>query len=68
MAVTMKNGVIWDVTPCGSCKNRRFSSVVITCLQTIQPYLHPKLETSLCSLAIYNPTLAPSHSPLHPKF
>jgi hypothetical protein len=24
MAVTMKNGVIWDVTLCGSCKNRRF--------------------------------------------
>jgi hypothetical protein len=22
-AVTMKNGVFWDVTPCGSCKNRR---------------------------------------------
>jgi hypothetical protein len=22
-AVTMKN-VLWDVTPCGSCKNRRF--------------------------------------------
>jgi hypothetical protein len=22
--VTMKNSVIWDVTPCGSCKNRRF--------------------------------------------
>jgi hypothetical protein len=20
-AVTMKNGVLWDVTPCGSCKN-----------------------------------------------
>jgi hypothetical protein len=20
----LKNGVIWDVTPCGSCKNRRF--------------------------------------------
>jgi hypothetical protein len=20
----MKNGVIWDVTPCGFCKNRRF--------------------------------------------
>jgi hypothetical protein len=20
----MKNAVIWDVTPCGSCKNRRF--------------------------------------------
>jgi hypothetical protein len=23
-AVTMKNGVCWDVTLCGSCKNRRF--------------------------------------------
>jgi hypothetical protein len=22
--VTMKNGVFWDVTPCGSCKNRPF--------------------------------------------
>jgi hypothetical protein len=22
--VTMKNSVFWDVTPCGSCKNRRF--------------------------------------------
>jgi hypothetical protein len=20
-AVPMKNGVLWDVTPCGSCKN-----------------------------------------------
>jgi hypothetical protein len=24
MAVTVKNDVFWDVTPCGSCKNRRF--------------------------------------------
>jgi hypothetical protein len=23
-AVTMKNGVFWHVTTCGSCKNRRF--------------------------------------------
>jgi hypothetical protein len=23
-AVPMKNAVFWDVTPCGSCKNRRF--------------------------------------------
>jgi hypothetical protein len=23
-AVTMKTGVFWDVTPCDSCKNRRF--------------------------------------------
>jgi hypothetical protein len=24
MAMNMKNGVFWDVTPRGSCKNRRF--------------------------------------------
>jgi hypothetical protein len=23
-AVTMKNGIFWDVTLCDSCKNRRF--------------------------------------------
>jgi hypothetical protein len=23
-AVTMNNGVFWDVTPCGPCKNGRF--------------------------------------------
>jgi hypothetical protein len=23
-AVTVKNGVFWDVTSCGSCQNRRF--------------------------------------------
>jgi hypothetical protein len=23
-ANTKNNGVFWDVTPCGSCKNRRF--------------------------------------------
>jgi hypothetical protein len=22
--LAVKNGVLWDVTPCGSCKNRRF--------------------------------------------
>jgi hypothetical protein len=26
-AVTMKNGVFWDVTPCGSCKNRHFRGI-----------------------------------------
>jgi hypothetical protein len=23
-AVTMKNGVFWDIKPCGCCKNRHF--------------------------------------------
>jgi hypothetical protein len=27
MAVTMKNGVFWDVTPCGSCKNQHFGGI-----------------------------------------
>jgi hypothetical protein len=26
-AATMKNGILWDVTPCGSCKNRRFGGI-----------------------------------------
>jgi hypothetical protein len=26
-AVTMKNGVLCDVAPCGSCKNRRFGGI-----------------------------------------
>jgi hypothetical protein len=25
--VTMKNGVFWNVTPCGSCKNIRFGGI-----------------------------------------
>jgi hypothetical protein len=28
-AVTMKNGVFWDVTPRGSCKNRRFGGTLM---------------------------------------
>jgi hypothetical protein len=27
-AVTMKKGVFWDVTPCDSCKNRRFGGTL----------------------------------------
>jgi hypothetical protein len=30
MAVTMKNGVFWDVTPCGPCKKRRFGELSIS--------------------------------------
>jgi hypothetical protein len=28
-AVTMKNAVFWDVTPCGSCKNRPFGGTYL---------------------------------------
>jgi hypothetical protein len=33
-AVTMKNGVFWDVMPCGSCKNRRFGELGTTLAAT----------------------------------
>jgi hypothetical protein len=26
----MKNGVFWDVTPCGSCKNRSVRRLLVT--------------------------------------
>jgi hypothetical protein len=26
-AMAMKNAVFWDVTPCGSCKNRHFGGI-----------------------------------------
>jgi hypothetical protein len=28
-AVTMKNGVFWDITQCDSCKNRRFGGTQV---------------------------------------
>jgi hypothetical protein len=37
MAVTMKNGVVWDVTPCGSCKNRRFGGTWRLLHQNVVP-------------------------------
>jgi hypothetical protein len=27
MVVTMKNGALWDVMPCGSCKNQHFGGL-----------------------------------------
>jgi hypothetical protein len=35
MVVTMKNGVFWDVTPCGSCKNRILLHIHIVNMQYI---------------------------------
>jgi hypothetical protein len=29
MVVTMKNAILWDVMPCGSCKNRHFGANVV---------------------------------------
>jgi hypothetical protein len=41
MAVTMKNDVFWDVTPCGSCKNRSFGGT-----------LHKAFLCSMCRLLV----------------
>jgi hypothetical protein len=38
-AVTMSNGVVWDVKPCGSCKNRRFGGTVTSNRRSVRRLL-----------------------------
>jgi hypothetical protein len=53
----MKNGVFWDVTRCGSCKNRRFGGtwrlvrrfLVTASVVRISPILVPLMKVVLCS-------------------
>jgi hypothetical protein len=35
----MKNGVFWDVTPSGSCKNRRFGGVTASIISSVRRLL-----------------------------
>jgi hypothetical protein len=35
LGTTLKNGVFWDVTPCGSCKNRLLYMLFYTLLYTV---------------------------------
>jgi hypothetical protein len=37
--VELKNGVFWDVTPCGSCKNRRFGAYQVVFLRSLRRLL-----------------------------
>jgi hypothetical protein len=46
MAVTMKNGVFWDVTPCGSCKMRR---LLVTAIVPSSPVLVTLMKEALSS-------------------
>jgi hypothetical protein len=39
MAVTMKNAVFWDVTPCGSCTSSQRASVACYCFFPSSPIL-----------------------------
>jgi hypothetical protein len=49
----MKNGVFWDVMPCGSCKNRRFGSLcqllVTTSVVPSSPILVTLMKKALSS-------------------
>jgi hypothetical protein len=36
--VNMKNGVFWDATPCGSCKNRRFGGLRASIIRVTRIY------------------------------
>jgi hypothetical protein len=49
-AVTMKNAFFWDVTPCGSCKNRRFGG---SCHLHLQGRKHPRAKKSVSSWLTY---------------
>jgi hypothetical protein len=40
-AATMKNGVFWDVTQCGSCKNQRNRLLVTASVLILQRFLSP---------------------------
>jgi hypothetical protein len=52
----MKNGVFWDVTPCGSCKNRRFGGAllvaasVVPCSQILVTLMKEALGSSETSV------------------
>jgi hypothetical protein len=47
-AVTMKNGVFWDVAQCGSCKNRRFGGTNRLLHQGISSQCMSVASSSLC--------------------
>jgi hypothetical protein len=49
--LSFKNGVFWDVTPCGSCKNRRFRGTYLHLLQgekKLADSCHPD-DKAICS-------------------
>jgi hypothetical protein len=47
----MKNRLFWDVTPCGSCKNRRFGGTSSPILVTLMMEAQSSSETSVITRA-----------------
>jgi hypothetical protein len=47
--VTMKNGVFWDVTPHGSCKNRHFGGLVTASVVPSSPIFVTLMKEALRS-------------------
>jgi hypothetical protein len=51
----MKNAAFWDVTPCGSCKNRRYSYTIrLVSVQLATSFLKPECNFwgSVCILSL----------------
>jgi hypothetical protein len=46
VTVTMKNAVFWDVTSCGSCKNRHFASIITVTRLVLQLLVTANLPSS----------------------
>jgi hypothetical protein len=46
----MKNGLFWDVTPCGSCKNQRVTPSVVPSLQILVILMMEALSSSETSV------------------
>jgi hypothetical protein len=47
----MKNGIFWDVTPCSSCKNRRFGGTLLVTANVVpsSPILDTLMKEALSS-------------------
>jgi hypothetical protein len=60
-AVAMKNGVFWDVPPCGACKNRRSSETSVLTSATRRNIAEDTILLELIRLPSQFPSLLQLH-------